>query len=54
MITRALATRYDRRAEAGRNNPLRVAVETMDGQEHEVYLKASGMPELSPRTRTFR
>ena len=47
MITRALATRYDRRAEAGRNNPLRVAVETMDGQEHEVYLKASGMPELS-------
>ena len=47
MITRAFATRYDRRAEAGRNNPLRVTVETPDGEEHEVFLKASGAPELS-------
>jgi hypothetical protein len=47
VITRAIATRYDRRAEAGRNNPLRVTVETLDGEEHEVFLKASGAPELS-------
>ncbi len=47
MIRRSFATRYDRRADAGRNNPLRVTVETPDGEEHEVYLKVSGSPELS-------
>jgi hypothetical protein len=47
MISLALATRYDRVAEAGRNRPLRVVVETQDGEEYEVFLKPSGRPELS-------
>jgi hypothetical protein len=47
MIRRAFAIRYDRRAGAGRNDPLRVTVETADGEEHEVFLKVSGAPELS-------
>ncbi len=47
MIGLALATRYDRVAEAGRNRPLRVVVETQDGKEYEVFLKPSGRPELS-------
>jgi hypothetical protein len=46
MIRRAVPTRFDRPAEAGRNVPLLVAVETNDGAEHEVFLKASGRPEL--------
>ncbi len=44
---RAFASRYDRRAGAGRNNPVRVTVEMPEGKEHDVYLKASGSPELS-------
>lgn len=47
MITFATATRYDRLAGNGRNNPLRVTVETAEGQEYEVFLKPSGRPELS-------
>lgn len=47
MIKLATAVRYDRDAEAGRNRPLRVAVETADGDEIEVFLKPSGRPELS-------
>ena len=47
MITRATATRFDREGEAGRNRPPRVTVETPDGEEHEVVLKVSGMPQLS-------
>lgn len=47
MIRLATAIRYDRDAEAGRNRPLRVAVETADGDEMEVFLKPSGRPELS-------
>jgi hypothetical protein len=47
MIRRAVATRFDRLAGAGRNNPMRVVVETANGVEHDVYLKASGSPELS-------
>lgn len=46
MIRRAVPTRFDRPAESGRNLPLLVAVETSDGAEHEVFLKASGRPEL--------
>src|SRR5438128_1888644 len=46
MIRRAVPTRFDRPAEAGRSIPLLVAVETGDGVEHEVFLKASGRPEL--------
>jgi hypothetical protein len=38
--------RFDGVATSGRNRPLRVAVETSDGQEHDTYLKASGRPEL--------
>jgi len=47
MISRAIATRYDRLADSGRNLPLRVVVETQDGEEVEVFLKPSGCPELS-------
>ena len=47
MISLAIATRYDRIAESGRNLPLRVSVETADGVEHEVFLKPSGRPQLS-------
>jgi hypothetical protein len=47
VISLAVATRYDRVAEAGRNRPLRVAVEAEDGQEYDVFLKSSGCPELS-------
>ena len=46
MIRRAVSTRFDRPATAGRNLPLLVAVETNDGAEHEVFLKASERPEL--------
>jgi hypothetical protein len=47
MISLAVATRYDRVSEAGRNRPLRVLVETQDGEEYEVFLKPSARPELS-------
>lgn len=46
MIRRAHAVRFDRRAENGRTQPLRVAVETGDGEEHDVFLKPSDAPEL--------
>lgn len=46
MIRRANPVRFDRVAESGRNRPLRVIVETADGQEHEVFLKVSARPEL--------
>lgn len=46
MIRRAVPVRYDRIASTGRNKPLLITVETSDGQEHEVYLKASARPEL--------
>ena len=46
MIRRALATRFDRPAQSGRTQPYRVAVETDDGHEHEVFLKPSAAPGL--------
>ena len=46
MIRRALAVRYDRPAESGRTEPLRVAVETDDGMQHDVFLKVSAAPQL--------
>jgi hypothetical protein len=46
LIRLAIPIRFDRRAETGRNRSLLVAVETDDGREHEVFLKASGAPEL--------
>lgn len=46
MIRRAVPTRFDRPAEAGRNIPFLVVVETSDGAEHELFLKASSRPEL--------
>lgn len=46
MIRHAEAIRYDRRADNGRTQPLRVAVETADGVEHEVFLKPSAGPQL--------
>ena len=46
MIRRAIPVRFDRIAEAGRNRPLLVTVETADGAEHEVFLKVSARPEL--------
>lgn len=46
MIRRGLATRYDRIADSGRNQPLRVVVELPDGEEVEVMLKPSGRQEL--------
>ena len=47
MISRGIATRFDRIAEGGRNQPLLAEIETDDGEFHEVYLKPSGRPELS-------
>ncbi len=47
MISRASAVRYDREASSGRNLPLLVSVETVEGEEHEVFLKPTGRPELS-------
>lgn len=47
MITRADAIRFDRLAEQGRNEPLRVTVEADDGTEIEVFLKPSGRPEIA-------
>ena len=44
MIRRASAVRFDRPAESGRTQPLRVAVETDDGVEHEAFLKPSAAP----------
>lgn len=46
MIRRASAVRYYRPAEAGRTQPLRIAVQTDDEQEHDVFLKPSAAPGL--------
>jgi HipA-like kinase len=41
VIRRASPVRFDRLAESGRNRPLRVTLETADGQEHEAFVKVS-------------
>jgi hypothetical protein len=47
LIRRGAAVRFDRVAECGRNEPLRVLVEMDDdGSELEVFLKPSGRPEV--------
>lgn len=46
MIRYADAVRFDRLAEQGRNEPLRVAVEVNGGEELEVFLKPSARPEV--------
>ncbi len=46
MIRYADAVRFDRLAERGRNEPLRVTVEVDDGDELEVFLKPSARPEV--------
>jgi hypothetical protein len=46
VIRRACPVRYDRPADSGRTQPFRVAVETLDGEALEVFLKPSGAPEL--------
>lgn len=47
MIRRGSAVRFDRLAESGRNEPLRVVVEMDDDAiEREVFLKPSGRPEV--------
>jgi len=48
LIRRAVAIRYDRTVsvEAGRNQPLRLAVRTDDEIVHDVYLKPSGRREV--------
>lgn len=47
MIREAEVTRFDRLAENGRTKPLRVAVLSADGMEHEVVLKVSAGSECS-------
>src|SRR5262249_24927187 len=46
MIERAITIRFDRQADAGRNRPLRVGVQTPDNNEHDVFLKPFGPPEI--------
>lgn len=47
LIRRGSAIRFDRLAEGGRNEPLRVVVEMFDdGTEREVFLKPSARPEV--------
>ena len=46
MIRYADATRFDRLAEQGRNQPLRITVEVDGGEELEVFLKPSARPEI--------
>lgn len=46
MIRYADAVRFDRVAEQGRNEPLRVTVEVDDGEEIDVFLKPSARPEV--------
>ncbi|WP_260598239.1 HipA family kinase [Sphingomonas endolithica] len=46
MIRYADAIRFDRLAERGRNEPLRVTAETDQGDEIEVFLKPSARPEI--------
>lgn len=47
MIRSAELIRFDKLATSGRNKPLRVAVETNDGAEHEVVMKPAGWKELT-------
>lgn len=47
MIRHAHPLRFDRVAESGRTEPLRVAVETADGVEHDVIMKASANRETT-------
>lgn len=46
MIRKADAIRFDGVVTSGRNHPLRVTAEAIDGEELEVFLKPSGRPEL--------
>jgi hypothetical protein len=46
LIRRATAVRFDRTEPSGRTEPLRIAVVTDDGVEHDVFLKPSGRPDL--------
>lgn len=46
MIRKADAVRFDGVVTSGRNEPLRVTAEAIDGEELEVFLKPSGRPEL--------
>jgi hypothetical protein len=47
LVRRGTAVRFDRLAEGGRNEPLRIVVEMDDdATEREVFLKPSGRPEL--------
>lgn len=46
MIRYADAVRFDRLAERGRNEPLRVTAEADNGDEIELFLKPSGRPEV--------
>lgn len=47
MIRRASAQRFDRPAENGRTEPLRMTVETADDVEHDVFVKVSSGRECS-------
>jgi hypothetical protein len=47
MIRRASPLRFDRPAENGRTEPLRMTVETADDVEHEVFVKVSSGRECS-------
>lgn len=47
MIRTAEVIRFDRLAGTGRNDPLRVAIVTVDGVEHEAVLKPAGWKELT-------
>lgn len=46
MIRRVNAARFDALAEGGRNQPLRIAAESEDGEDLDVFLKPSGRPEM--------
>lgn len=46
MIRTATPVRFDDVTEWGRTKPIRAAVETNDGVEHEIYLKFSNRPQL--------
>lgn len=47
MIRRAYPSRFDRPAETGRTEPLRISLLTEDGVEHDVVMKVSDGPECS-------
>lgn len=50
MIRTAEVIRFDRLAGHGRNNPLRVVVETADSEECEAVLKPAGWKELTTKS----